>query len=247
MIPLFRSRRATDPQHLDIRHGEAVFRVAVKRASQARRLTLRVSAATGGVVLTMPFRADFASAADFANRHGDWIAERLAKLPRAVEIRPGALVPLRGVPHRIVHRPSLRGTVKVEKPEEGRPLLVVSGEKEHVRRRVLDFLKRQAKRDLERAVLKHTVALKVRATRITLKDTTSRWGSCSSAGRLNFSWRLILGPPSVLDYLAGHEVAHLREMNHSPRFWRLVYRLCPQTDEAEAWLKLHGASLHRYR
>lgn len=247
MIPLRAGHRVSDPAHLEVRHGEAVFRVAVKRAVQARRFTLRVSSATGGVVLTLPYRADIASAVDFARRHGDWIADRVAKIPRAVEIRPGALLPFRGVLHRIVHRPDMRGTVRIEKPDEGRPLLVVAGDREHLRRRLVDFLKRQAKKDLDKAVLKHTMALRVRATKITLKDTTSRWGSCSTAGRLNFSWRLIMAPPSVLDYLAGHEVAHLREMNHSDRFWRIVYRLCPQTDEAEDWLKRHGATLHRYR
>ena len=119
IIPLRAGHRVNDPAHLEVRHGEAVFRVAVKRAVQARRFTLRVSSATGGVVLTLPYRADIASAVDFARRHGDWIADRVAKIPRAVEIRPGALLPFRGVLHRIVHRPEMRGTVRIEKPRGG--------------------------------------------------------------------------------------------------------------------------------
>ena len=81
---------------------------------------------------------------------------------------------------------------------------------------------------------------------IAIRDTKSRWGSCSSTGTLSFSWRLIMAPPLVLDYLAAHEVAHLKELNHSNRFWTLLHELCPATDEAERWLKRHGAELHRY-
>jgi predicted metal-dependent hydrolase len=122
----------------------------------------------------------------------------------------------------------------------------VPGQPEHVARRVTDFLKREARRDLEAAVERHLVTAKAAARRISIKDTKSRWGSCSANGTLSFSWRLILAPPFVLDYLAAHEVAHLRELNHSHRFWRLTHHLCRRTDEAEAWMKRHGPQLHRY-
>jgi predicted metal-dependent hydrolase len=236
-----------DPAHIEIPHDGEVFRVAVKRATAARRFTLRVSAATGNVVLTLPARGDLSRAADFALRHGGWIAARMAKLPAGVELGPGAVVPFRGEDHRIEHRPAARGTVWTERPERGRPRIVVAGAVEHAPRRVIDFLKREAKKDLEAAVLHYTRLLGVKAVKITLRDTTSRWGSCSAAGRLNFSWRLILAPPYVLDYLAAHEVSHLKEMNHSPRFWRIVYKLCERTDDAVSWLKRHGGALHRFR
>jgi hypothetical protein len=115
-----------------------------------------------------------------------------------------------------------------------------------VARRVRDFLEAEAKRDLSAAVKRYTARLGVDASRITVRDTKSRWGSCSAKGALNFSWRLILAPPFVLDYLAAHEVGHLKEMNHSSRFWRVVHGLCPRTDEAEDWLKRHGTELHRF-
>src|SRR6185436_13442685 len=111
----------------------------------------------------------------------------------------------------------------------------------HVARRVREFLEREARRDLAEAVIRHTAALGVPARRLTVRDTTSRWGSCSAKGCLSFSWRLILAPPFVLDYLAAHEVAHLVELNHSPKFWRLVKRLYPDFARAKAWLDLHGA------
>jgi predicted metal-dependent hydrolase len=126
------------------------------------------------------------------------------------------------------------------------PLICVAGDLSHVPRRVADFLKREARRDLDAAVARHCKALGLAARRITLRDTTSRWGSCSTTGALNFSWRLILAPPFVLDYLAAHEVAHLAHMNHSAMFWRVTRRLFPETDRAEAWLKAHGSGLHRF-
>ena len=126
------------------------------------------------------------------------------------------------------------------------PLICVAGERAHIARRVTDFLKREARKDLEAAVARHSKQLGVKPRRIVLRDTVSRWGSCSSTGGLNFSWRLILAPPFVLDYLAAHEVAHIVHMNHSPLFWKLARRLHPGTDRAEIWLKVHGASLHRF-
>ena len=92
----------------------------------------------------------------------------------------------------------------------------------------------------------HARNLGVRARRITLRDQKSRWGSCSSAGQLSFSWRLVLAPPFVLDYVAAHEVAHLAEMNHGPRFWRLVAKTLPAFEEAKVWLRIHGMDLYRY-
>ncbi|HLN39968.1 MAG TPA: SprT family zinc-dependent metalloprotease, partial [Xanthobacteraceae bacterium] len=144
------------------------------------------------------------------------------------------------------HRRGMRGTVWAEVAGDGERLLCVAGNAPHLDRRVGDYLRREAKRELETASLKYAAALGVAAKRITVRDQSSRWGSCSTTGMLSFSWRLILAPSHVLDYLAAHEVAHLLEMNHSPRFWRLVQRLCPEHDRAKTWLDAHGADLHRY-
>ena len=113
-------------------------------------------------------------------------------------------------------------------------------------RRITDYLKRQAKRDLEVAVKRYTEMLGVTYRRISIRDQASRWGSCSTSGVLSFSWRLVLAPRYVLDYLAAHETAHLVEMNHSSRFWRLLRRICPEMERAKAWLDVHGTDLHRY-
>jgi predicted metal-dependent hydrolase len=239
-------KRQPDPDRIEVPHGDVSFPVAVKRRASARRMTLRVSQATGEITLTLPERADFATARDFAERHGGWIAARIARRPEAVPFEPGAVIPFRGVPHRIVYAARLRGLTCATTDEQGAAIIEVAGERMHVPRRVQDFLRRAALEDLEQAVAKHTATLGIPARKITIRDTRSRWGSCSSKGHLNFSWRLILAPPLVLDYLAAHEVAHLKEMNHSHRFWALTRKLCPRTDEAEAWLKRHGATLHGF-
>lgn len=220
-------------------------RVAVVRSAQARRITLRVRAASRDVVVTAPRRAALAQVRAFVESHAGWIGARLARLPRPQPFVPGARVPLRGVEHVIAHEPGARGATRCAE-RDGVPHLVVAGEAAHLARRVEDFLKREARRDLETAVRRHCAGLDVKARSVTLRDTTSRWGSCTAQGALNFSWRLILAPPFVLDYLAAHEVAHLVHHDHSARFWALTRRLAPLTDNAEAWLKANGAHLHRY-
>jgi predicted metal-dependent hydrolase len=243
MLRLF--ERAPEPAHLDVAHSGEVYRVALKRSTRSRRFTLRIRTATRDALLTMPARATLKAAREFAERHSAWIGVRLARLPRPVAFEPFATTPLRGVDHTIVHRPGARGVVWLEKSEKG-PLICVAGERPHVPRRVTDFLKREARRDIEAAVARHSRAIRVRPRNIAVRDTVSRWGSCSSGGRLSFSWRLILAPPFVLDYLAAHEVAHMVHLNHSPKYWSLLRRVFPETNRAEAWLKTHGASLHRF-
>jgi len=235
--------------YLDINHSGETYRVLLKRAPAARRFTLRIRAASRDVTLTMPRRGAIADARDFAERHAAWIGARLRRLPSPVPFLHGETIPFRGEAHRIVHRPDARGTVWVENEFAlfgNRNLLCVAGGAEHVTRRVADYLRQCAKRDLEAAVRKHANAIGKQPLRVTLRDTSSRWGSCTSSGHLNFSWRLILAPAYVLDYLAAHEVCHLVHLDHSPRFWKLVKSICSETDRAEAWLSAHGSSLHRY-
>ncbi|HVV79956.1 MAG TPA: SprT family zinc-dependent metalloprotease [Pseudolabrys sp.] len=239
-------RRQSEPSSIDIAFEDAVYQVRLQRHRQARRYTLRVQSATREVVLTMPPRGNLRDAEAFAKKHGGWIASRLNRLPQPSPFCDGAIVPLRGEPHRIEHRPGERGTVWIELGDDGRHALCVAGEAPHVARRVRDYLKREAKRELEAASRRYAEQLDVKIKRVSVRDQASRWGSCSTTGMLSYSWRLILAPPFVLDYLAAHEVAHLVEMNHSRSFWRIVGRICPNTARAKTWLDSHGADLHRY-
>jgi predicted metal-dependent hydrolase len=233
-----------EPTEVSVMLPSGEVSVQLKRNPRARRYTLRLRTATRDVVLTMPARGSLKEAVAFAHRQAEWIEARLARLSPAIAFVPGALVPIRGIPHRIVHEPDMRGTVWTGRGDE--PLLHVAGETAHVARRVTDFLKREAKRDLVEASQRHARRLGVTISRVTLRDTKSRWGSCSTNGSLSYSWRLIFAPAFVLDYLAAHEVAHRREMNHGQGFWDTVDRLFPDRHAAEAWLKKNGPELHRY-
>jgi len=239
-------RRPAEPSTLLVKHGSQVFAIRLRRHRRARRYTLRIHPTDREAILTMPPRGLIAEAREFAQLHGGWIAARLGRLPKAAPFQPGTVVPLRGTPHRIVHRAGMRGTVWTETRESGDKVLCVAGGYEHIDRRIHDFLKREARRDLHKVALDHAEMLGVRVKRLSIRDQSSRWGSCTSAGSLSFSWRLILAPPFVLDYLAAHEVAHLVEMNHSPRFWRVVAKICPSVERAKKWLDTYGNDLHRY-
>jgi predicted metal-dependent hydrolase len=239
-------RRPAEPATLVVKHGSQVFAIRLRRHRRARRYTLRIHPTDREAILTMPPRGTLRDAREFAELHGGWIAARLGRLPKAAPFQPGTIVPLRGSPHRIVHRAGERGTVWAETRDSGEKIICVAGDVEFTDRRVHDFLKREARRDLQKSAQDHAQALGVRVKRISVRDQSSRWGSCTSAGSLSFSWRLILAPPFVLDYLAAHEVAHLVEMNHSARFWRVVGRICPSMERAKKWLDASGNDLHRY-
>jgi predicted metal-dependent hydrolase len=238
-------RRATEPSAITVSCSGEIHPVRVRRHRQARRYTLRILSASREVVLTMPQRGSVKQAKEFAQKHGAWITARLRRLPGASPFADGSFLPLRGRVHRIEHRPGERGTVWVE-THDGEYLLCVAGGEPHLSRRIHDYLKREAKRDLEAASLLAARGLGIDFKRVSVRDQSSRWGSCSSSGVLSYSWRLIMAPPYVLEYLAAHEVAHLVEMNHSRRFWRLVDSICPHMGRAKAWLDAHGADLHRY-
>jgi predicted metal-dependent hydrolase len=209
---------------------------------RARRLTLRIDSGGRGLRITVPPGLRRGEVEKFLHRHQDWLEQRLAKVPVRPQVRPGIRIPLRGVPHRIVHEPSKRGTVTVSQDERGR-LLIVHGDRVHLPRRIADFLKREAKSEIEMLVVKHTQAIGKRAKAIRFKDTSSRWGSCTSDGNLSFSWRIMMAPSPVINYLVAHEVAHLKEMNHGPKFWQLCEELCPDTERCKAWLKRNGGAL----
>jgi predicted metal-dependent hydrolase len=222
--------------------GGATSAVPVRRSARARRLILRIDPASGGAVVTVPAGVRMLEVERFVGRHAGWIAARLSRVPPPAPFRDGAIIPLRGEPSRIVHRPG-RGLIMAD-DSFGEMRIVVPGAAEHLVRRLGDWLKREARRDICEAVERHAGRLGRRPSAVRIGDPASRWGSCSSRGVLAFSWRLVLAPPVVLDYLAAHELAHLAEMNHGPAFWRLVADLHPDHVPSRAWLRRNGPALH---
>lgn len=228
--------------------------VTVRHNPRAKRVIVRVDLAAGSVQVTTPSRRNFGKALLFAREQREWIAERLQRVPSPVPFRTGAHIPYRGKENIIryvgVRREDalLRGPVwRVRSVDTGGlPEIRVTGHPDFVQRRVTDWLKGKAREELNERALHFADLFDVRPSRITVRDTTTRWGSCSPARALSFSWRLILAPAYVLDYVAAHEVAHLRHMNHGSRFWALVAEAIPNYELAKRWLETNGPGLHRF-
>jgi predicted metal-dependent hydrolase len=203
-------------------------------------MTLRIGVPEGGVVLVLPPGTSAARGLHFLAERRDWIAARLAALPPRVPFAEGVVVPIRGVPHRIVRA----------RHPVAPPVAIGGGEirvgADPLSRRVKEHLIALAREELGGRARRQAPLIGRRVGIVGVRDAKSRWGSCSAKGSLSFSWRLILAPERVLDYVVAHEVAHLAEMNHGPRFWRLVERLLPESDEARAWLKRHRDELFCY-
>ncbi len=223
--------------------------VEVRRHPKARRLTLRVNRTRRAVIVTLPPRCDIGEAGTFVHSNIDWVRKCLGDIPEAVPFADKAIMPLRGIPHLVRFHGQRMACGPVDRIDRGPdlyPEIRVGGQLEYAPRRLRDWLFSEVRRDLDRCVQHHARSLKLSPKRLAVRDQSSRWGSCSSTGALSFSWRLILAPPFVLDYVAAHEVAHLAEMNHGSKFWSLVCKTMPRTQEAKEWLQIYGMDLHRY-
>jgi predicted metal-dependent hydrolase len=210
---------------------------------RARRVSVRVCPVKRMAIATAPSPRLLKQAAKFAAERAGWIAKELARLPQNVTLTHGAFMPLRGVTYELVFERG-RGGARFEPGPQAPRLVVPAPDMDLFEGRLLRFLKNEARNDLTARVEAHVAELGVKYASLAVKELRSRWGSCSTAGALAFSWRLILAPPFVLDYLAAHEVAHLVEMNHSRRFWAQVRKCMPDYERGRRWLREHGISLH---
>ncbi len=220
--------------------GNPPLEITLRRSARARRISLRVSALDGRVTLSLPKSVRTAEALAFAEEKSDWIRGHLAK--REAEVRPGhgGTIAFEG---REV--PIVAGQVRGAKLHDGE--IMVGGAPDMVPARLKAFLKLTARQRLTAASDHYARTLGRSPGRITLRDTRSRWGSCTAIGDLMYSWRLIMAPREVLDYVAAHEVSHLVELNHSPAYWQVVASIFPDYAAPRLWLRKHGHALHRYR
>jgi len=223
-----------------ILEGNPPVEVLLRRSARARRLSLRISRLDGRATLTLPKRVPEREGLAFLRDREDWLRKHLSAIEPEVQAELGGTVPFRGAPLTLVG-----GDVKRAKLDGDR--LVLPDDPAMSGKRTAAFLKLQARDALAAASDRYAAALGKSYGKISLRDTRSRWGSCSSAGDLMYSWRLIMAPPEVLDYVAAHEVAHLQHMDHSPRFWGVVETLFPGHKACRTWLRNNGGSLHRVR
>ena len=222
--------------------GSPPVEVHLRRSARARRFSLRVSRLDGKVTLSMPLRAREGEALAFLKGHEGWLRETLQAMPDAARrlVGLGAVIPVEG--RDLLLAPGTGRRIKVEDDR-----LLVPGDPATAGARVAAWLKVLARDRLARASAHYAGLVGRPYASLALRDTRSRWGSCSPDGRLMYSWRLIMAPPAVLDYVAAHEVAHLVELNHSPAYWAVVGRIYPGWKAQRAWLHDHGNTLHRLR
>ncbi len=215
--------------------------VAVRRVPRARRMRLRLDSRAGTPVLVLPPRVSLASGLAFAADHAAWLRSHIERIPARVPFASGVEIPFEGEARVLAAEPGASRGVRLVVGA-----ILVGGPERGFARRLLEWLKGCARERIEARARIHAAALGRAVARIGLRDPRGRWGSCSRRGDLSISWRLILAPPFVLDYVVAHEVAHLAHMNHSRAFWRALARLAPDHARAQDWLRRHGADLHRF-
>jgi predicted metal-dependent hydrolase len=225
---------------LRLRDGKTID-IHVRRSARARRILLHVDVYTGGVELVLPRRTSFEEGLGFARSKSAWLQSRLKEIAPLVPFADGARFPLLGREIRIRHVPQLFDEVWRENGS-----LVVAGAPTRVAASVEAWLRAEAARAFAPIADEKADRLGAKYRRIIVRDPRTRWGSCSLNGDLAFSWRLVMAPEDVLEYVVAHEVAHLKVMNHSHRFWSLVDKICDGVDDSRDWLRTNGAALHRY-
>ena len=217
-----------------------IIPVTLRWNAQAKRLILRLNPKEDGLIVTLPQGVSAKAGLEMAKRHKVWIANQFMRQSPAIPFEDGAIITVRGKPHTLRHKPEARGTVWQEGNE-----IHVAGQTDFFQRRLTDWLKKQAKEDITPQA--HTMAAQLgkKVKRISVRDTVSRWGSCSSNGNLSFNWRLIFAPPHILTYVVAHEVSHLRHMDHSASFWETVACFDVDAKGARRWLKQNGSELQK--
>lgn len=229
-----------EKQRLSLADGRDVS-VSIRRSARARRILLHVGVYDAKVEIVLPPGASAIDGLDFASTQTGWVADQLSRIGTAVPFASGSVFPLLGKEITILLIPGHPAT-----PALCGKNLCVGGRTDTLGGRVRRWTRNRALEEIKPRAHRMASEIGKSPARISMRDTRSRWGSCSRDGNLNFSWRLVMAPEWVLNYVVAHEVAHLQELNHSDRFWALVDRLNPDSKPARKWLRANGADLHRY-
>jgi len=216
--------------------------IKVVPSRSGRKLTLKIDEKERVPVLSVPRFCSKKQAVEFVNEHLDWIVKSLNKLPEVKYFADGISFLLFGQNVTVEHHPEARRGVWLQEDK-----LCVSGNSEFIHRRVKDYIKKRAQEEFYTYSRRLAEKIQCRLTGVSIKDTTSRWGSCSSLQHINYSWRIALAPDFVIAYLMAHEVSHLKHQDHSAEFWQCVASLCPEWSRGRIWLKRYGKTLYAYK
>ena len=213
----------------------------VRRNRRARRIQTRIDTTSGAVILVLPTYASEAQGLEFIYQHENWLLRRLSELPLHIPFANGAIIPFHGVPHRI-----RRGFSSKRRVQLADGAIEFNGKYDGLAPHLTTWLRAEARSTIQPLAMEKAAVIGRTPYAVSIRDQKSRWGSCSSTGRLSFNWRLIMAPHNILDYVVAHEAAHLIQMNHSKQFWCIVGQLTENVEQARGWLKIHGSGLHRY-
>ena len=213
----------------------------LRRDARAKRMILRIDNKLEGAVVTLPLWTSEREALLMVQEKSDWVLTKLDTIPPKIAFESGAIIPLLGEYYNIFHDPNQREVVIKSRHE-----IRLGGRKEHLSRRLGDWLRKEAKIIIQPKAIEMAEKFNWKIGRISVRDTKSRWGSCAPSGNLSFCWRLIFAPEWVLNYVIAHEVSHLLHMNHGLEFWQTVANFNVRGDEARVWLSKNAEHLHRY-
>ena len=213
----------------------------LRRDARAKRMILRIDNKLEGAVVTIPLWTSEWEAFLMVQEKSDWVLSKLDTIPPKIAFESGAIIPLLGEYYNISHDPDQKEVVIKSRYE-----IRLGGRKEHLSRRLGDWLRKEAKIIIQPKAIEMAEKYNWKIGRISVRDTKSRWGSCASSGNLSFCWRLIFAPEWVLNYVIAHEVSHLRHMNHGSEFWQTVANFNVRVDEARVWLSKNAEQLQRY-
>ena len=208
-------------------------------SSRARRITLRGSSLDGKVSVTAPKRVSVSEIEKFLHQKKGWVEQKLSEVPKKLDVTIGTMIPYKGHQVKLIEYSGKYIQLSGDR-------LLLPQSKKSVGVITIDFLKQAARNQLEYEVNYFSKKLGKSYSKISLRDPRSRWGSCTHKKALMFSWRLVMAPPEVLSYVAAHEVAHLKHMDHSEQFWREIMRIYGKYYKALEWLRENGTSVHRY-
>ena len=218
---------------------EPDLEIFLRKNSNSRRITLRISSLDGKITITGPSYLDFEEFRNFAESKKSWLKSKRGSFKPPIFVSEGIKIPILGTEIKVL-------SSRVQRPKKiGNSLYI--NKKHPVSNQVKNYLIEICRVHLNCICKEFAERIGSEFHKITLRDTRSRWGSCSTDANLMFSWRLVMAPEDILAYVAAHEVAHLKHMNHSKEFWETVEFLFGPYKKEKAWLKKNGPSLYRYK